>query len=619
MHRSTNRRPPLIIPFSPTDSTKKRKEQVTSHVCALLNSDGGDLIITFPNQNYEKKDLDQRARTIEQWINTLIGNITMLEKVQFGVEPDQIVIKIEGFYNLITVDYNMFLPSHTQINRVLPNEALKKVKDFLFGEEMMSMSEELPAVQHVFVQGEEIKLTETYNVQFKQLEDAPAERTTLADRVIGKGNKILQCVSAFANYRGGVIYVGVDDEHHQINGEVIPAKERESIVTKFTNKINKMIWLGLEDGPRKGESWDIHFHPVSDKTGRSVESERSHEMADRDNSACAKSTSALQCQRPIGRIPWSSICNRKNYYRVNGVLIRLINDGSWETFWVRLEEEQANCAAHGVKLVILSKKITAYYKRGYFEEAQRSIEEYRSGIAQSEDEEISETREFLLNSGLERSRGNIRESYEHGLNGLALVEKIPTGMLVVRYYSNLATVITILLECDGENKKILKEKAIYFFQKAVEHLEDANDFLPSKFDQEQKVHINLAFLHLGCSFASHARADRRVEDSEIEEAVKHLNAAEKSVNKGYAMTGYRVCQFLLARSVLFYRRSQNLKPDEIERKEDLLKSALNYSKQAKEFATQGKFVEMLESTSKHVNFFHRSCADCNIAERMLDI
>ena len=74
----------------------------------------------------------------------MIGNITMLEKVQFGsgVEPDQIVIKIEGFYNLITVDYNMFLPSHTQINRVLPNEALEKVQDFLFGEKMMSLSED---------------------------------------------------------------------------------------------------------------------------------------------------------------------------------------------------------------------------------------------------------------------------------------------------------------------------------------------------------------------------------------------------------------------------------------------------------------------------------------------
>ena len=653
----------ITITSSPTDLTKKRKIQVTSNVCALLNSNGGDLIVAFPNQSYEIEDLDQPVRVIEQWINTLIGTITMLKKVQIEVKPHQIVINIKGSYNLITIDYNMYLPSHTQINRVLPVETLQKVQDILFGEELMSLSEELPVVQQVFVQEEKIELTETYNVQFKQLEDAPAERTTLADRVIGKGNKILQCVSAFANYRGGVIYVGVDDEHHQINGEVIPANERESIITKFTKKINKMIWLGLEDGPCEGENWDIHFHPVCDKTGRPVEStfvitivvarcpggvflkepesyhivdgvvekmkldswneylysERSHEMEDRDNSACAKSTSALQCQRPIGRIPWSSICNRKNYYHVNGVLIQLINDGSWKKFWRRLKKEQANCAVHGVKLVILSKKITANFKLGNFEEAQRGMEEYRSGIVQSEDRMISETREFLLNSALERSRGNIRESYKHGLNGLALVEQISTGMLVVQYYSNLATVITVLLELEcGENKKVLKQEAIYFFKKAVEHLKDANDFLPSKFDQEQKVHINLAFLHLGCSFATHARAERSVEDSEIEEAVKHLNAAEKSVNEGYVMTGYRVCQFFLARSALFYRRSQNLKPDEIERKEYLLKSALNYSKQAKEFATRGKFVEMVESTSKHVNFFHRSCTDCNIAERMLD-
>ena len=426
----------------------------------------------------------------------------MSEKVKIEVEPQRIVIYIKGCYNLITVDYNMFLPSHSQINRVLPTETLEKIQGIIFGESMTSVGKELPVVQEVFVQGEDIKLCETYSIQFKEFKDAPAKCTTLADRVIEKRNKVLQCVSAFANYRGGVIYIGIDDKH-LINGEIITDNERKSLVKKLTNKINKMIWAGLEDGPRKGKHWDVHFHPVVDKKREIVEStfvvaivvaqcpggvfveepesyhmingkvekmksdtwkeylllKRSSYMDHTDHVVCETSTRALQCQRPIGRLQWSSIGIRKKYYTVNGLLIRLINKGSWKEFWACLKIKKANCIEHGVKLVILSKKITANFKLGNFEEAERGMAEYRKGISQSEDRIISETREFLLNSALERSRGNIQESYQHAMNGLALVEQIPTGMLAVQYYSNLATVITVLLEMesDRKNKYLLKQ------------------------------------------------------------------------------------------------------------------------------------------------------------------
>ncbi len=143
------------------------------------------MIIAFPDQTYQTKDLDQPVRVIEQWINNLIGIPMMATNVELKVEPHQILINIKGSYNLITVDYNISLPSHSQINRVSPVETLEKIQDALFGREMMSSSNELPAVQTVFVQGEEMKLDETYGVQFKQLKDDPANCITLSDRVIG--------------------------------------------------------------------------------------------------------------------------------------------------------------------------------------------------------------------------------------------------------------------------------------------------------------------------------------------------------------------------------------------------------------------------------------------------
>jgi tetratricopeptide (TPR) repeat protein len=650
MQQSTgkNHQTVITIQCSPTELTKKRKPQVICNVGALLNSNGGVLVIAFPGQTYQTKDLDQPSRVIEQWIKNLIGTAMMSKKIKFHVAPHQISINVKGSCNLITVDYNMFLPSRTEVNRVLQVENLDTIRDILRGEEWGTWSTELPAVQQIFVKGEEIKLDETYSVQFKQLEDTSTKSTTLADRVVG--NKLIEYVSAFANFGGGALYVGVDDKQHIIHGEVVSSNGRESIVRKVTNKINKMIWLGLKNGPRQGKNWDIYFRSVVDKEGRPIEStfviiivvarcpgvfsqvpesyhivngcvekmnletwkekifsERSRGKTGADTRPESTSALQMQCQRPIDRLQWSTVGNRKKYDYVNGVLIRMINDGSWEVFWSRLMKEEANCFQGGIKLVILLMKATASYKQGNYEQACRDVEEYRKALNQSEDRLISETREFLLKSSVERCKGNIRESYKHAKDGLVLADQIPAGIVAGEYYANIATVITILLEQEtGKERKILREEAISFFKRALEHLERANDYLPSKFDQTQKVHINLAFLHLGCSFASNAIAEGKVEDAAINEAKISLNEVDKCVNEGYPLSEYRNCQHLLARSVLFYRKSQNVNEDEEERRAQLLKSALTFSNEASEKACGSK--EMLECTSKHIDFFKKQYA-----------
>jgi hypothetical protein len=58
--------------------------------------------------------------------------------------------------------------------------------------------------------------------------------------------------------------------------------------------------------------------------------------------------------------------------------------------------------------------------------------------------------------------------------------------------------------------------------------------------------------------------------------------------------------------VLFYRKSQNVNEDEEERRAQLLKSALTFSNEASEKACGSK--EMLECTSKHIDFFKKQYA-----------
>ena len=637
-----------VITISSSPSQLK-KPQIIWNVCALLNSGGGDLVITFCNQIYQRRDLDQPTKVIEQWIETLIGNVVMTEKVELKVSSHQIVLNVKASRSLVTVDYNMFLPGHTQVKRILSTESLEKIQHLLFGNKQMSTNNELPIVQQTFVQGEEIKLIETYSVQFKQLEDAPSKSKTLGDRIVDKGNKLIQCLSAFANHRGGVIYVGVDDKLHLINGEKVSPREMESIKKKVKNKIEKMIWLGLENGPQQGKNWDIYFRQIIDKEGKPVESTfiiaivvahcrggvflqepecyhlvhgyvkkmelhiwkkylistHMHDDQDAVHSSISESSSALQIQ--CYRSQWSSDQNRIRYDHVNGVLIRMINDGSWDDFKARAEKVLENCVLGGIRLVVLLMKITTSYKKRNFKEAEEGIEEYKRRLGESEDRFISETREFLLRSSLERCKGNIEESYKQAENGLSIAEQIPPGIVAGEYYANIATVITILLgmENDTENKTCLKEKAMLFFEKADQHLDLANDYLPSKFDQKQKVHINLAFLHLGCSFVINPKPESRVEDTAIKKATNSLNAVDKYVNEGYALSDYRNSQYLLARSVLFYRLSQNLKDDELEKRTRLLHSALKFSKSAKRMARDGEFDEMLNCTSQHIDFFTR--------------
>ena len=631
----------LTIQCSPTELTKKKKPEVISNICALLNSNGGVLIVAFPEKAYQTKDLDQPTRVIEQWIENLIGTVMKCKKVKIHVAPRQIVINVKGSYHLITVDYNMFLPSHTQVNRVLPVERLDEIQDILIGEDVGTWISELPVVPLEFVKGEEIKLDETYNVQFKQLKDASTKHTTLADRVVS--NKLVEYVSAFANYRGGTIYVGVDDKQHIINGEVISENEKKSIIKKVTKEINKMVWLGLEGEPRKGIYWDIDFHPVVDKQRTPIPSTfvivivvaqcpggvflqvpESYHVVDGcvekmqletwkeyvfskkllDQADAVHSTSV----ETVGRCQWSSVGNRKKYDYVNGVFIRMINDKSWDVFWTRLTEEEEACCLGGIRLVILLMKATASYKRGNFEQADHYVKEYGKALNQSEDVLISETREFLLKSSVERCKRNIQESYKHAKNGLVLAEQIPAGIVAGEYYANIATVITILLgqENGVENRQMLKKEAISFFKVAIGHLELASGYLPSKFDQTQKVHINLAFLHLGCSFASNARVEKRVEDTVIKEARNSLNAVERCVNEGYALSDYRNSQYLLARSALFYRLSQNVTADEMERKDQLLKSALKFANDASKKACG--FEEMFDCAAKHVDFLKNQSA-----------
>ncbi|XP_046842126.1 uncharacterized protein LOC124436223 [Xenia sp. Carnegie-2017] len=404
-----------------------------------------------------------------------------------------------------------------------------------------------------------------------------------------------------------------------------------------------MVWFSLHKKPSRGVHWDIHFCAVFDERGQVMESTymivitvarcpggvsvsepESYHLVngvvtrmDLKTWTARFRRRASCCQRPnedelnqlsnlqirhIERSSWSSHGNRNLFHRVNGVLIRLINAGFWDEFWAKKELlEKENSSFNMIKLVVMLNEITALYKLGHFYCVEPRIKDYESLLSKSTvDANINEARLHLLKSCVQKYRGNIKKSYEEADKGLAIVDQLPTGIVVGEYYCHLAAVITILLqnETDRDQCQNLTSKAVLFSQKAIMHLKDAKYCDLSKFDQLQKAHINLAFLYLQSSFMNCAKPEILLDNKELEKAKISLNAVNEFINEGYPLTDYRKCQYYLARSMLFYRLSQNVSI--INDRNRQREQAKKFSKKAESRATNCEFKSIMECSQKYL-------------------
>ncbi|XP_046857895.1 schlafen family member 5-like [Xenia sp. Carnegie-2017] len=447
-------------------ASKLSKHIVVSSVCALLNTNGGQFVIQCDGNAVGDEEIEKKIKIVEQWIEELLGKMFMLVKIKFNVSLQEICISVEKFHDLVTVDYKMFLPSPSQIYKI-SGQSLVLAREAVFAKNSSTTTRyDLPVVQESFIYGSKICMFESYEVQFKRFKRESTNSTSLADRLVG--NKLLETISAFANYRGGAIYVGVNDDSREIHGERVTAKEKKNIAEHVTEKIHEMVWFSLQMKPSRGVHWDIYFRGVVDENSKLMEStyvivivvahcaggvsvgepESYHIVNDvvkrmdlvtwterffRKDSFSYFPTSG------IDRTNWSSERNRDLFHHVNGLLIRSINSGSWDEFWVekeKLEVENSNCKM--IKLVVISNEITAHYKLGRFDRVKDGIKDYESLLSKSTvDANINEARLYLLKSCIQRCRGNIKNSYEEANKGLAIVDRLPRGIVVGEYFAVL--------------------------------------------------------------------------------------------------------------------------------------------------------------------------------------
>ena len=618
------------------DKTYKEKivKDIIPVICAMLNSNGGKVKIPFDNSvvpvegssrlNIKPDILDDKnslpqislvIRVLEQKIISIIGQSQTVSKINFSYDKDIIVIRIQRADSLITANYNLNVPSHTQVMEVSPWEPLENIKNNIFYREATPNAVELGSHCQVFLKDKKCGFHESKISQFKNLKAISSKCTSLADRITGKGNKFSRYVSAFANHSGGHVYYGITDEG-VVEGEFIEKeKGMEEIIKKVEKGMNKIIWPEQIDQPKRGEQWEIFFEPVVGANSKPVPSTfvvviyiapclggvfadvpECYEMVDEKVSkmsfaiwkkrvfepVCLRTSwRAKNIPHSAQRITWSSDAIRK-VFTINDCdeLRKIVKHGYWEIFGNECNNlENQSDLRETIDLVILFKRITACKRKGEFKDAHILLEDYKALSLKVQDSFIFEVLGLYLEAALKRASGDLKALKEPLTKALSKAERIQPGLVTATVYIFAATVSDLI---NLGSPASLTEKAL-------EHLDRVPDFSDVLAAMRRKANIILATFHLGCNVSGQALKDS-INIVSLEKAMTCIKATYESAYEEHPLNVYYDIQLYLVLSIFKYRRSQ-LVPGLRERE---LRNACRYAKKAQRLAHTNKFTEMFK-------------------------
>ena len=616
---------------------KKYKEEIVKEIlaaiCAMLNSNGGKVMIHFYNGVVPVEDLSQLnihpgildvdsfplisvvVRILDQSMMAIAGIEETRSKVYFQEDEECVTISVKRADFLITTNYNLYSPSQTQVVKVPPSKPLKEIKDDIIERKVVLEPVQLGTHCRKFLRNKNCGFGESTMCQLKHLKAAQSECTTLADRMTCKGNKFSCYVSAFACHRGGHIYYGIIDDTKVVEGETVPNERSKKEITKKVEKaISKIIWPEQIGQPKRGEQWEIFFEPVLDENSKPVpstfviviyiapclggvfaEEPECYEMVKRKVQKMSfaswkerisqpvwlqKSRGEKNILRSVQGITWSSDAVRKAFTIDCDELRRIVSNGIWEIFENECDSLQNESdLRETMKLLILFKHITACNRRGEFQNAHKFLEEYKALSSKVQDSFIFGVLGLYLEAALKRAGEDFKALKELLMKALEMAKQIEPGLVTATVYIFAATVSDLI---DLESPAVLTEKAL-------EHLEcvpDSSDVLAA---MRRKANIILATFHLGCNVSGQLLKDT-IDDSSLQKAMTCIKDIYESVYEEHPLSVYYDIQLYLVLSIFKYRRSQ-LVPGLRVRE---LRNACRYAKKAQRLAQTNKFTEMFK-------------------------
>ena len=610
-----------VVPLEKFEN-KKYEEQILKEiavaVCAMLNSNGGKVAIHFETDGnniavdgsaFSKISL--MIRKLEQFIISIIGLHRAVSKINFRRGKDDIIIFVKKADSLITTSYHLCLPSETQVGEVPPFQQLELVEGII-NRKVVPNRVELGSHCQMFDKYKNCSLCESKVCQLKNLKAEQSKRTTLADRMTGKGNKFCCYASAFANHCGGHIYYGITDEG-VIAGEFIPnEKVKEEIIKKVEKVINKMIWPEQIGQPKRGEQWEIFFEPVVDVNSKYVPSTvviviyiapclggvftdvpECYEMVDGKVQKMSFTTWKKRLLRPVwfrgeekiphsvSRVTWSSAAAQKAFTIGSEKLRKLINNGDWDALSKECQGLQKD---EEMKQLVLSTQVKASYRRGNFSYACSLLEKYVHRLPEVQDVLIFEVVGLHMEAALKRASGDFK-GLEKALKGaLSKAELIKPGLVTAAVYAFAATVgDMICLET--------KFSPYVLSMKALDHLQHVKDCPHFYADKAQKTHMILTTCYLRCNLSGQVtKNELSIDISDLKKSKDSLIAVHQITYEGNPLSKYRKVQHKLVKSIYHYRLSQVRPVD----RASLLRKAFNYAKKAECLSRKYSFIEMVE-------------------------
>ena len=615
-----------VILVDKFEKNKRYKEQlikeIIAAICAMLNSNGGKVVIDIESDSNDTPvgsspsfQMSLVIRMVEQCIISIIGLHQTTSNINFREDNESMLILVKKAYSLIT-NYNLYLPSHSQVVLVSPLEPFEKIKNDIINRKFIPEPVQLGSHNKIFRRDRNCDIYESKTVQFKYLEAHATKRTTLADRIIGKGNKFTCYVSAFANYNGGHMYLGITASGVVV-GEVIQNEEdKKEIIKKVEKAIKKMIWPEHIGQPKQGEHWDIYFEPVVDEDNKPIpstfviviyiapclggvfaEEPECYEMVEGKITKMSFITwkerillpywscSGKEIPRSIPRITWSSAKARQSFTVEDEKLRKLISNGDWCAFLKKCEDLRKKPQSFEISLLVLSKQVTASNRRGQFKKAHDHLEEYEKILPKAKDRMIFEVMKLFLEAALKRASGDLKRLIEPLKSALSMAELIEPGLVPAIVYVFAATV-TDLVDSGDLAKKFSPDS---LSRKALEHLRWVPDSSDARADMEQRAHMTLVTFHLGCN-VSGQRIKDSIHTSDLDKAKDSITALYQCFAEASPLTRYREVQHNLVLSIYKYRCSQ-LSLDE---KVRYLRQAFSYAEKGERLASDLGFKEMVE-------------------------
>ena len=567
---------------------KELKKEIERNICALLNSNGGKLVLTT-SKDTDMTDALKKIKPYEQYFRSVIGVYPVHKYFEILQEGNTITFVVSGLPSLCTLRTNLYLPADRQM-LLLPGTERGTLCKILFESRIVEISKnEMP---EQFRYGHTTNLHESKSVQFKNIKAKRKGRKDFVSRAID--NKFTDYISGFANTSGGMIFYGIQDDGTVV-GELLPNAEKdcEEIPRKLEREVKKMIWPKESGEINRGKQWDVKFFPVTNcdanekrfvivvsvfpcsggvftkepesyyiekkdevKTGQAKKRKTEKgqvNKASRMNFETWKINMYYKVSKPkeMNRNNWSSKQNEKEYMRNTQELEELRQRAGWKKI-ISKYEESLNTSDVNTKLVYLLQVIAVYYRRHQFEIAMNHLHEFRDMMSQTEDSSVFDVEERYFASAIERSRGGYRKAWDIIKEGLPKADMAPVGLVPASFYANAASVLSKLVQdksfIDENKDKDFVKNAKRLCDMALQHLVYFKDeFKIVKEDLEQKLNITLALLCLKSA------GEDLAFDSDLktaEDKIKDVEMSFEKLEQEGIVFKFNYCRLLLAKSQL---------------------------------------------------------------------